>query len=125
MPNEPETIIERDARLNISSDEIRDEIIVEVGMMASARTPEMIARYNAALARERVKNEFFTPDVLPGKAIDDEQLQYDLEEITRQLTVVITRLREHSVTPMLLGELEGARKHVERATKEARQLYDW
>jgi len=61
----------------------------------------------------------------PDKDIDDEQLAYDLEEITRQLTVVITRLRAVSVTPMLLGELEAARKHIECATEEARQLYDW
>ena len=36
----------------LSAAEVRDAIIAEVGMMADARTPEMRAAYNAALARE-------------------------------------------------------------------------
>jgi hypothetical protein len=44
--------IEQDTRLGRSSQQIRDEIIAEVGMMADARTPEMNARYDAALLRE-------------------------------------------------------------------------
>jgi hypothetical protein len=46
--------IAKDVRLGLSSRLIRDEIIQKVGMMASARTPEMQARYDAALARESV-----------------------------------------------------------------------
>jgi hypothetical protein len=56
MPTPPPTdhsaAIERDASLGLTSHEIRDEIIRAVGMMASARTPEMQARYDAAIARE-------------------------------------------------------------------------
>jgi len=44
--------IDQDVRLGRSSQEIRDEIIGRVGMMADARTPEMQARYDAAVARE-------------------------------------------------------------------------
>ena len=44
--------IEQDTRLGRSSQQIRDEIIARVGMMADARTPEMQARYDAALFRE-------------------------------------------------------------------------
>jgi hypothetical protein len=40
------------AQPGLSSSEIRDAIIAEVGMMADARTPEMQAAYDAALARE-------------------------------------------------------------------------
>jgi hypothetical protein len=40
------------AQPDLSSNEIRDAIIAEVGMMADARTPEMQAAYDAALARE-------------------------------------------------------------------------
>ncbi len=46
--------IGRDIRLGRTSGQIRDEIIAEVGMMADARTPEMQARYDAAVARERL-----------------------------------------------------------------------
>ena len=45
--------IARDVRLGRTSQEICDEIIAKVGMMADARTPEMQARYDAAVARER------------------------------------------------------------------------
>lgn len=41
-----------DNRRGITSMQIRDEIIANVGMMASARTPEMQLRYEAALIRE-------------------------------------------------------------------------
>ena len=44
--------IEQDTRLGRSSQQICDEIIAKVGMMADARTPEMQARYDAALQRE-------------------------------------------------------------------------
>jgi hypothetical protein len=47
-----ETAIERDIRLGLTSTQIRDEIIARVGMLASARTPEMQARYDAAVERE-------------------------------------------------------------------------
>ena len=40
------------AEPELSSSEIRNAIIAEVGMMADARTPEMQAAYDAALARE-------------------------------------------------------------------------
>jgi hypothetical protein len=42
-----------DIRLGRTSQEIRDEIIAAVGMMADARTPEMQTRYDAAVERER------------------------------------------------------------------------
>ena len=45
--------IAEDIRLGRTSQQIRDEIIAKVGMMADARTPEMQARYAAAVARER------------------------------------------------------------------------
>jgi len=45
--------IARDIQLGRTSQEIRDEIIAKVGMMADARTPEMQARYDAAVERER------------------------------------------------------------------------
>lgn len=45
--------IARDIQLGRSSQKIRDEIIAKVGMMAAARTPEMQARYDAAVKRER------------------------------------------------------------------------
>lgn len=45
--------IAEDVRLGRTSAQIRDEIIAKVGMMADARTPEMHARYDAAVARER------------------------------------------------------------------------
>lgn len=41
-----------DIRLGRTSAQIRDEIIAKVGMMAEARTPEMQARYDTAVARE-------------------------------------------------------------------------
>jgi hypothetical protein len=44
--------IARDIQLGRTSLQIRDEIIQKVGMMADARTPEMQARYDAAIARE-------------------------------------------------------------------------
>ena len=44
--------IARDIQLGRTSQQIRDEIIAEVGMMAYSRTPEMQARYDAAVARE-------------------------------------------------------------------------
>ena len=44
--------IAQDIRLGRTSEQIRDEIIVKVGMMAAARTPEMQARYDAAVERE-------------------------------------------------------------------------
>jgi hypothetical protein len=44
--------IARDIRLGHTSQQIRDEIIATVGMMGDARTPEMQARYDAAVARE-------------------------------------------------------------------------
>ena len=44
--------IARDIQLGRTSSQIRDEIIQKVGMMADARTPEMQARYDAAVARE-------------------------------------------------------------------------
>ncbi len=47
------TAIARDVHLGRSGREIRDEIIAQVGMMAAARTPEMQARYDAAVERER------------------------------------------------------------------------
>ena len=45
--------IARDIQLGHTSQEIRDEIIAKVGMMAAARTVEMQARYDAAVERER------------------------------------------------------------------------
>jgi hypothetical protein len=45
-------VIREDAIAGKTSAQIRDEIIAEVGMMASARTPLMQARYEAALLRE-------------------------------------------------------------------------
>jgi len=45
--------IARDVRLGRTSQEIRDEIIAKVGMMGAARTPEMQARHDAAVERER------------------------------------------------------------------------
>ena len=45
--------IARDIQLGSTSQQIRDEIIAKVGMMAAARTPEMQARYDAAVERER------------------------------------------------------------------------
>lgn len=45
--------IARDVQRCLTSQEIRDEIIAKVGMMADARTPEMQARYDAAVERER------------------------------------------------------------------------
>ena len=45
--------IARDIQLGSTSQQIRDEIIRQVGMMAVARTPEMQARYDAAVERER------------------------------------------------------------------------
>lgn len=45
--------IAEDIRLGRTSQSIRDEIIGKVGMMAYSRTPEMQARYDAAVARER------------------------------------------------------------------------
>lgn len=44
--------IEADVRARRRSSEIQLEIIQKVGMMASARTPEMQARYDAAVERE-------------------------------------------------------------------------
>jgi hypothetical protein len=44
--------IAEDIRLGRTSQSIRDEIISKVGMMAYSRTPEMQARYDAAVARE-------------------------------------------------------------------------
>ena len=44
--------IAEDIRLGRTSQQISDEIIAKVGMMADARTPEMQARYDAAVARE-------------------------------------------------------------------------
>jgi hypothetical protein len=51
-PEPVETPIARDIRLGLTSTQIRDEIIAKVGMMADARTPEMQARYDAAVKRE-------------------------------------------------------------------------
>jgi hypothetical protein len=51
--SEHRAAIEEDIRHGRSSMQIRDEIIAQVGMMAHARPPEMQARYNAALAREK------------------------------------------------------------------------
>lgn len=51
--DEHSAAIARDVQLGLSSAQIRDEIIAKVGMMADARTPEMQARYDAAVARER------------------------------------------------------------------------
>lgn len=45
--------IARDIQLGKTSEQIRDEIIQKVGMLADARTPEMQARYDAAVERER------------------------------------------------------------------------
>lgn len=53
--DEHSAAIERDIRLGRTSQEIRDEIIAEVGMLGDARTPEMQARYDAAVERERVE----------------------------------------------------------------------
>src|SRR5262245_26564410 len=44
--------IAEDVRRKRTSRDIREEIIMKVGMMADARTPEMQARYDAAVARE-------------------------------------------------------------------------
>lgn len=44
--------IAEDIRRGLTCEEIRDEIIRKVGMMADARTEEMQARYDAALERE-------------------------------------------------------------------------
>jgi hypothetical protein len=46
--------IAEDVRLGRSSQQIRDEIIGKVGMMAYSRTPEMQARYDAAVEREQI-----------------------------------------------------------------------
>jgi len=46
------TAIAEDIRLGRRSSDIRDEIIAKVGMLAAARTPEMQARYDAAVERE-------------------------------------------------------------------------
>jgi hypothetical protein len=46
------TAIADDVRQGLTATEIRDSIIGQVGMMASARTPVMQARYDAAVARE-------------------------------------------------------------------------
>jgi len=61
--------IERDVRLGRTSREIRDEIIRLECAMADARTPEMQARYDAAVARER--------DLL----VDDSSLFLTLEQV--------------------------------------------
>lgn len=45
--------IARDIQLGKTSEQIREEIIQKVGMMAAARTVEMQARYDAAVERER------------------------------------------------------------------------
>ena len=47
--------IAEDIRLGRTSEQIRDEIISKVVMMADARTPEMQARYDAAVAREQTR----------------------------------------------------------------------
>jgi len=47
-----EQVPPRWAQPGLSPSEVRDAIIAEVGMMADARTPEMQAAYDAALARE-------------------------------------------------------------------------
>jgi hypothetical protein len=46
--------IAEDVRLGRTSQQIRDEIIGKVGMMAYSRTPEMQARYDAAVEREQI-----------------------------------------------------------------------
>jgi hypothetical protein len=53
MAKSHQAAIAQDIHLGHTSQEIRDEIIAKVGMMADARTPEMQARYDAAVARER------------------------------------------------------------------------
>lgn len=53
------------SRPGASSTEIRDSIIAAVGMMADARTPEMQAAYDAALARE---SKIDSPDGPTGVA---------------------------------------------------------
>lgn len=45
--------VARDIQLGKTSEQIRDEIIAKVGMMAAARTAKMQARYDAAVERER------------------------------------------------------------------------
>jgi hypothetical protein len=52
LDNEHAAAIAKDVREGKRSDQIRDEIIAKVGMIADARTPEMQARYDAALAQE-------------------------------------------------------------------------
>jgi hypothetical protein len=54
------------AQPGLSSSEIRDEIIAEVGMMADARTPEMQAAYDAALAREGKVDSATGPTTSPS-----------------------------------------------------------
>jgi hypothetical protein len=48
--------IAQDIRRGLTSEDIRDEIIQKVGMLAAARTPEMQVRYDAALEREGKKD---------------------------------------------------------------------
>ena len=52
MLDDHDHAIARDIQLGRTSLQIRDEIIQKVGMMAAARTPEMQARYDAAVAHE-------------------------------------------------------------------------
>lgn len=48
--------IAEDVQLGRTAEQIKNEIIQQVGMMADARTPEMHARYDAAIKREAALN---------------------------------------------------------------------
>lgn len=52
MKKDHSAVIAQDIRKGLTSEDIRDEIIRKVGMIAAARTEEMQARYDAALDRE-------------------------------------------------------------------------
>lgn len=80
MSDDHSAAIARDASCGLTSNEIRDEIIRAVGMMASARTPEMTARYDAAIAREHGQTNAWE-SIARERHTTIEKLQAVLEKI--------------------------------------------
>ena len=92
--------IARDIQLDRASQQIRDEIIAQVGMMADARTPEMQARYDAAVARERGRT------IAPGDIFVTITGSNDGDDATTIARAILEMLQEADVRCSMPEEIE-------------------